>query len=1633
MGATVGVVALAVAGAVYADIPNRVGVRGTVPNPGTQQQELANITFPWPYNVFEFIVTCGACHGGTVDQQVAHMGNWGGTAMASAARDPVFRANQMIVNAAIRDATGEDGAGNMCFRCHSPNGWYSGRFDPTLAGAADGSTMLHSILLSTDDEGIACEACHRTMGGVTHRRGDLDPNDPAWNMLGGVGGYPGAPWFDPGWPHDGMPYVDQDGHPTLAPGNPYGDTTLQFADGMTYIGRYAGTANISWSDVPLVPGSPYTGQTYGVYPGGWFDALGNDLGGQPAIGPDGVSPVIQLDVPVGPPMNPNGTPNYAAQSMSPEHTTVKFPNMPPAPGFLQTSEFCGTCHDLTIPILNHGMPEQRTYTEWKYSAYGREGPEFTTCQQCHMPRLSHEYTDDAVASFSADPVIAGGFPYAKSRTNTAVHKLAGANRDLPEMMKALYREVDFEVIGGAGVEGGGNFGVGTGNDPRIFPGMLSDRTSMWERNRRNTDVSLRDAVDVEIVAPPTLIDEQSQTWKMQVKVVNRTGHRLPSGYPDGRRMFLGVLVTDANDVPWYESGWYDDEAARLYTDSARTELRRALTNEIDQGENAVMVYERVTGTCVFGERDRIACEPSLSLLNDHILFDNRIPPFGFSYEQYRQSGVKFYTYDPDFIPTEDPNRYAGGQNFDVVTYTFRAPADAQLSARAEVFYQSHTREFMDHLRRNDTSWVRPQGPPRPWAANYPLQPNYLSDEFDLVGAVLEARAAGFLGPQETLNDNWGGIAYASWFRTGRGAPFPMAAAEVVGGNAAQPPGAVVGLHVYPEWTVGPNGSPVPIGGIPMQIAPDVAAFIEPFTQVVTWTPVAGADGYLVRIKYGKPGTTTASWDKLAIVPNLANQPDCGPAQPFPCLVNTAINVNKTYTYTVQAFSGGGSGPESVPVSGKTPWDIPFEPLDARCTTVGDTWVDVTWFDQTDNELGFLIENQLVPLGGPAGPVTWTLAADVPALPAPPFGGMTFRVEGLLEGRTYVWQVGAYNASGILYSLPFTCIPGGLPAPQNLTARVFNAQRVDLAWIDGTEGEARFVLERALDPEFLLPLDATFVVTPAEGVGSVVLFSDTTVSLEQYFYRVIAVGPDGVQSAPSNVVQVLVADPPPVGSISPAAISGPGAFPRIRWGAVSPPRTVTVSNLGTGRSLRVDGIALAGANPTDFLVDPGGTCVDGGLVPALGSCTILVRFSPTGVGLRTATLQVATNDPLRPILTVDPVEGTGAYPIAGVSPPSLPFPLVFVSRQSGPLNVTLSNAGNEALLISSIAVNGTNAADFLVSSNGCGASLAPGASCAIGVTFAPTAAGPRAATLAVVSNDPVNPQLGVSLSGTGTLIPPPEPPSALTAAAPSWAEVVLSWSDNSIHEDGFRVQRATAGGAFATVATLGPNVTTYRDTTVLPNATYDYRVVAFNVTGEAASATVTVTVPPAPPAAPTALTATLLPPTSVRLAWTDASSNETGFTIERSTASTFTANVVTFNAAANATVYTDTTVAANTRYYYRIRAFNGVGTSAWSPTATVLTSGGTPPAAPVSLEPVVATRTSIQIRWTDRATNEQGFYVERSGSPTGPWTRVATLAANTVQYTNAGLLPNTAYSYRVQAFNAGGTSAYSNVITFRTLP
>jgi hypothetical protein len=90
-----------------------------------------------------------------------------------------------------------------------------------------------------------------------------------------------------------------------------------------------------------------------------------------------------------------------------------------------------------------------------------------------------------------------------------------------------------------------------------------------------------------------------------------------------------------------------------------------------------------------------------------------------------------------------------------------------------------------------------------------------------------------------------------------------------------------------------------------------------------------------------------------------------------------------------------------------------------------------------------------------------------------------------------------------------------------------------------------------------------------------------------------------------------------------------------------------------------------------------------------------------------------------------------------------------------------------------------------------------------------------------------------------------------------------------------------------------------------------------------------------------------------------------------------------------------------------------------------------PTAPGNLS-ASASHATVTLQWRDNANNESGFRIERCvGSTCTNFSQIAEVGANTVQFTNSGLSLNTAYVYRVRAFNAAGNSSYSNTASVKT--
>jgi hypothetical protein len=275
-------------------------------------------------------------------------------------------------------------------------------------------------------------------------------------------------------------------------------------------------------------------------------------------------------------------------------------------------------------------------------------------------------------------------------------------------------------------------------------------------------------------------------------------------------------------------------------------------------------------------------------------------------------------------------------------------------------------------------------------------------------------------------------------------------------------------------------------------------------------------------------------------------------------------------------------------------------------------------------------------------------------------------------------------------------------------------------------------------------------------------------------------------------------------------------------------------------------------------------------------------------------------------------------------------------------------------------------------------------------------------------------------GRGTNVP-----SNLTSTVVSASRIDLSWQDNSSNETGFEVHRSTSGpsGTFANVGTTDANVSSYDDDELAPSTEYCHRVRAFvtsekKTTYSAFSNTVCATTSAARPNAPHGTYARPEGSTVIRVTWTDNSSNETGFRIERSTdgGSSFGSSVATD---ANVVSYRDEGRSTDfPTICYRVLAFNGEGNS--EPSNVSCTA---PPAAPTNLTAAGVGNHAIALTWWDRSGTEDGFEVQRATAVGGPYVVVGNVPVNTTTYRDAGVADNTTYWYRVRATRDGGFSDF----------
>ena len=336
-----------------------------------------------------------------------------------------------------------------------------------------------------------------------------------------------------------------------------------------------------------------------------------------------------------------------------------------------SSEACGTCHDVTSPILDSGpfrtlivddgsnagddtglpFPAERTYSEWKASDFAtvlfRDGLEEggagvagvklargDTCQGCHMPQATPIFPDDELQVCGSGP---------PRNDNLPVHEFAGGNTWIPNILK--HEMPMLEAAESA-----------------------FDRTVAWA----TTMLTQRSA----LVETSAML--AGDTVNASVKITNLAGHKLPSGYSEGRRMWLDVQLLDANQQVLWHNGAWDPATGELEIDG-ETKIY-----EIKQG-----IWDAATGEC--DTTDAQGRERFHFVLNDCIAKDNRIPPLGFTGAQDPEIASYGHAY---------PTVAGCTANFDVTNYAIPLPGGAALpvTVRATLRYQLATKEYIAFLR-----------------------------------------------------------------------------------------------------------------------------------------------------------------------------------------------------------------------------------------------------------------------------------------------------------------------------------------------------------------------------------------------------------------------------------------------------------------------------------------------------------------------------------------------------------------------------------------------------------------------------------------------------------------------------------------------------------------------------------------------------------------------------------------------------------------------------------------------------------------------------------------------------------------------------------------------------------------------
>ncbi len=399
---------------------------------------------------------------------------------------------------------------------------------------------------------------------------------------------------------------------------------------------------------------------------------------KPGISPDEDMDVLAAISPL--PTRP-GSGNYIIDPFDRRRGPFALINDPPHPGdtallsmglpsplfvqspFHKTSGICATCHDVGNPAYvkqpdgtyalgelgaphptgdQYDMfPVERTYSEWLNSEYpigvdagGRFGGNLpttvvSTCQDCHMPDR------DGNGCIQGLPELGGQEVY-PPRPDMPRHDFAGGNSWVRDAIKELTAEMwPFDLIP--------------------------------NQDEFNSNLDTGQQKSIEMLQLAATLEADQLGGGLNVRVINETGHKLPTGYPEGRRMWINVQYFDTNDQMIGERGVYNLLTADLHgEDTTVYEAQLGIDEAISQ---ATGIPAGVTFHFA---------------LNNLYVKDNRVPPRGFDNAVFAEFGG---------APVGAV--YADGQFWSDTTYLIDSEA---VSATVNLLYQTSSKDYIEFLR-----------------------------------------------------------------------------------------------------------------------------------------------------------------------------------------------------------------------------------------------------------------------------------------------------------------------------------------------------------------------------------------------------------------------------------------------------------------------------------------------------------------------------------------------------------------------------------------------------------------------------------------------------------------------------------------------------------------------------------------------------------------------------------------------------------------------------------------------------------------------------------------------------------------------------------------------------------------------